>query len=309
MFTAPEPPIQPPRITLNPSYIDAEEYYPVDIRCSSSGSTPIQYSWERLGHDISNDVDIREGHIRFNSIQKSDEGDYSCSARNSYGDDSRVIHVYVRGGRNPNPPTSAPQPPEYPTVEIYPPNFNGRPGDEVRLSCRSQSEGTWTKAGSQYLPNHIYVSSGVLVINNARVEDSGLYTCTSIGSNGSPTSASANVGIGSRSEPPLISRLEQQYNITQGQDFTLNCAATGNPLPKIKWTRVHESFNENTQQSGNNLRILNAQPENRGVYLCIAESEHESTQEGTIIEVERKYFFPIPTQKNVFILNINSYLI
>lgn len=289
--STPEPPVhsEPPKITLNSTYVEVEENDPVDIVCASAGSTPIQYSWERIGADISQDINIRDNHLRFYSIQKSDEGDYSCSARNSYGDDSQIIRVYVNEQSNSNSPTIAPQPPQYPTVEIYPPKFIGRPGDEVRLSCRSQPEGTWTKADFQYLPNHIYVSHGELVINNAREADSGVYICTSIGSNGDPSTASAIVEIGLQSVPPVISRLEQMYNITQGHDFTLNCEATGNPLPKIKWTRDQESFDENTQQSGNSLRIFNARPKNRGVYTCIAESEHESTQESTIIDVERKY--------------------
>lgn len=48
-------------------------------------------------------------------------------------------------------------------------------------------------------------------------------------------------------------------------------------------------FEANTRQTGNVLRILNARPENSGVYICLASNTAGSDQAATIIEVERKY--------------------
>lgn len=104
-------------------------------------------------------------------------------------------------------------------------------------------------------------------------------------------------GSGSQPEPPprpsgespQIKRFEELYKVIQGHDFSLICEVTGDPYPKIKWTRVHEEFNANTQQSGNILRILNAQPDNRGVYTCIAENSGGTVEESTVVDIERKY--------------------
>lgn len=44
----------------------------------------------------------------------------------------------------------------------------------------------------------------------------------------------------------------------------------------------------NVHQTGNVLRIINAIPDNRGVYVCTAENPHGSDQSSTSIDVERK---------------------
>lgn len=288
-----------PRVILNPTSVNTDESRPVEVQCQSSGSQPLQYIWERIdGGQLSRDVDINQGILRFYAIQKSDEGDYRCSARNSYGDDSQILHVFVRSQyQPPQPPPSRPQ-----IVEITPPNFSGRPGDEVRLNCRNQPQiGTliWTKEGIQSLPFNIYVNSGVLIITSARIEDSGKYTCTSSTPDvyGRPITSTANVYINDNDvlphpgaqQAPTIKRFNELYTVIQGHDFSLICEVAGSPHPTVKWTRVHEEFNANTQQNGNILRILNANPENRGVYTCIAENSAGNVEESTVIDIERKY--------------------
>lgn len=56
------------------------------------------------------------------------------------------------------------------------------------------------------------------------------------------------------------------------------------------WSINGGHFANNAQQTGNVLRILNARPENGGVYVCIASNAVGSDQAATIIEVERKYY-------------------
>lgn len=237
---------------------------------------------------MSTDIDINEGYLRFNSIRKSDEGDYRCTSRNYYGDDTKILHVYVRESA-----TQPPYVPPYPQpsiVEINPPYYNGRPGEEVRLSCSGQSGSRldWSKSGQERLAYNIRVTHGILIISEARIEDSGRYICTSYPAYGSSSSQTAEVSIGTRSEPPQIKRFNEIYNIVQGQDFSLNCEASGTPYPKVKWARVHEEFESNMNQNGNILRIMNAQPSNRGVYTCTAESDGGIVEESAVIDVERE---------------------
>lgn len=266
-----------------------------EVQCQSSGSAPIQYSWERLNGELSHEIDVNDGYLRFNIIRKQDEGEYRCTSRNYYGDDTKILNVYVRESSTqppyPQPPYPQPPYPQPSVVEISPPNYSGRPGDEVTLSCSSQagSRLDWSKSGQERLDYNIRATNGVLIIRKARIEDSGRYICTSYPTQGSPSSQTADVSIGTRSEPPQIKRFNDVYNIIQGQDFSLNCEASGSPYPKIKWDRVHEAFEPNMNQNGNILRIMNAQPSNRGVYTCIAESDGVIVEESAIIDVERKY--------------------
>lgn len=278
-----------PRVTLSPTYIQAEEYNNAEVECRSSGSQSSEFSWERLSGEIAYHVSIDGGYLRFNSIRKSDEGEYRCTARTAYGEDSQILRVFVNGGQQ-QPPPRPPPPQSSDLVQISPPSFHGQTGEEVRLDCYSPVGGrlVWSKEGLATLPYYITVHEGLLIISRASVEDSGQYVCTSHSHGSTSSSCIAQVVIGTNMEPPHITQFQEAYNIVQGSDFTLDCVASGNPMPRIKWTREHDSFNENTQQSGNSLRILNANPYNRGVYTCIADSDHGSTQESTVIDVERK---------------------
>ncbi|KAJ6634940.1 Basement membrane-specific heparan sulfate proteoglycan core protein, partial [Pseudolycoriella hygida] len=273
---------QKPQITLNPSYVEVEEGSSTEVQCQSTGTPPIQFSWDRLDGELSQDVSVNDGYLRFNDIRKSDEGEYRCSSRNYYGDDSKIINIYVRE-RIPPYPDPSPN-----VVEINPPQYTGRPGDEVRLSCSSQAGNRldWSKSGQDRLPYNIHVTNGVLIIREATVEDSGRYICTSYSPYGSSSSQTADVSIGTRSEPPQIKRFEDVYNIIQGRDFSLECKASGSPYPTVKWDRVHEPLEPNMNVNGNILRIMNAQPSNRGVYTCTAESNGVIVEESAIIDVE-----------------------
>ena len=88
---------------------------------------------------------------------------------------------------------------------------------------------------------------------------------------------------------PVVKRLPYENRIVQGKDFSISCEASGSPQPTIKWTKVHESLADNVHVTGNVLRIINARPENRGMYVCIAENSAGSDQSNTIIDIERKY--------------------
>lgn len=91
-------------------------------------------------------------------------------------------------------------------------------------------------------------------------------------------------------QPLKLNKLEELYTIVQGSDYTLTCEASGTPYPTITWKKIHEdSLGANVQQMGNILKITNAQPENRGIYQCMAQSNGQTEETSTIIEIDRKY--------------------
>lgn len=88
---------------------------------------------------------------------------------------------------------------------------------------------------------------------------------------------------------PVIVRLKESYIVDQGTDLSITCESSGSPYPSIKWTKVGEQMDTNVQQTDNVLRIINAKPKNRGVYVCIAENNYGVDQSSTSIGVERKF--------------------
>lgn len=271
----------------------------------ATSPSPVTYHWSRLDDELSPDAYIHGQWLRFNQVLRSDSGDYQCIARNQYGDDTSVLHVYVRES-SPTPPYPQPQPNPQPSreVTIQPPNFSGRPGDVLVLTCRNVVNAyatlVWNKQGLPHLPSHVIVRNGILTIQNVNVEDTGRYVCTSSPSspNQQPDSITevADVFItddnsdNQQHKRIHITPLEEMYTALQGSDFSVSCEAQGNPYPTITWKKIHEdSLGSNVQQIGNTLKIFNAQPENRGIYQCTATSNGDSVDSSAVIEIERKF--------------------
>lgn len=96
--------------------------------------------------------------------------------------------------------------------------------------------------------------------------------------------------------------------MNQGGDFELTCEVSGTPYPTVVWSIVSlfaedfdtianniilqngAKFEQNTRQTGNVLRILNARPENSGIYICLASNDAGSDQASTTVEIERKFY-------------------
>lgn len=232
-------------MTISPNFIDEPEYSNVEIRCTASGNPRPRIQWERIdGSQISSDVLIREGYLRFNSLRKSDEGTYRCSAQNDAGDGDQVIQIYVQEQRQ--TPTRPPPPSSREIVTVSPARFNGEPGEDVTLRCQSNPRGrvTWSKAGSVELPRNAEVAEDELIIRYPTADDSGRYTCTVQFSSGNTRTAHSDVNIVLRSndQPPKIRVLEKKYSTVQGKDFELTCEASGTPYPEVSWKKVRLHF-------------------------------------------------------------------
>lgn len=262
----------------------------MDIQCQSTGTPPVRYTWERIGADLSIHAQVYDGRLRFRNISRSDEGEYRCAAVNGYGDDSQILRIYVRDDES-NSVTEQ-EPTQSAQVYITPTTITGRPGDEVRLQCTTQRDGTvvWSKAGHFVLPHNVYVNRGVLVISSSSPEDSGLYQCVASAPNRLPSTATANVHIvpetESRPERPVLQPLQEQYTVFQGDNFQLDCQCSSNAI--VKWTKLREEFETNVYQTGHTLHITKAVISNRGIYICVADSEFGNNQVETFIEIERK---------------------
>lgn len=208
------------------------------------------------GHPLSSNVIIEYGLLRFNSLRKSDEGTYRCSARNDIGESDKILQVYVRQAR-------PPQEPSHETVQIDPGNYEGRSGEQITLTCICKPHGQirWSKAGEPTLPRNSYVQNELLIIDHATLDNSGRYTCTAVFPSGRERASYVDVMI-SPMRPdqyerlefhnlkdlmikhlffrtaPRVKPLENKHLVTQGTDYTIPCEASGNPHPTVKWTLV-----------------------------------------------------------------------
>lgn len=222
-----------PEISVSPAIINQEEYSVAELRCSASGSPQPRIVWTRLDGQLSSDVIVRDGYLRFQSLRKSDEGTYLCTAQNNAGDVDQTVQVYVRAERF--PPVSE-------EINVSPSQHSGEPGEEITLRCSSSSHGraVWSKTGSVELPAHVELHNEDLLIRFSTVDDTGVYVCTVQFPSGVIRTASSDVKVFAKwnEQAPKISTLERKYSVVQGADFELTCEASGTPYPTVTWSIV-----------------------------------------------------------------------
>ncbi|XP_018799858.1 PREDICTED: basement membrane-specific heparan sulfate proteoglycan core protein isoform X7 [Bactrocera latifrons] len=292
----------PSQIVNLPQVVTFEEYQRNEIYCEVSGHPTPTVTWTRVEGQMSLEARTEDTRLIFEAPRKSDEGRYRCRASNENGIDEKYTQVYVRVA----PPVAPPPPREL--IYIDPPSYTGESGQPVRLTCQPTTSISliyeWNKDGYPlYRQRNVIINGNTIEIRDSSPRDSGLYTCIGIDLRGRRNYTNdAQVLIEDSGYPaprpgpypgplpgtiePVVKRLPEQNRIIQGQDFSITCEATGSPYPSIKWTKVHEALADNVQQTGNVLRIINARPENRGMYLCIAENIAGSDESNTIIDVE-----------------------
>lgn len=73
-------------------------------------------------------------------------------------------------------------------ITIEPATFSTHPGDFLVLTCHNAINRnaliTWKKLNNSKLPSRIITRNGILIIKSVGIEDSGRYSCESIGENG-----------------------------------------------------------------------------------------------------------------------------
>ena len=72
---------------------------------SNSGSVPLFFSWYKDGQAIPsqsneiiiNSLDESQSNLKVKKVKAKDSGNYTCSVRNAFGEDSHSIKLIVRG--------------------------------------------------------------------------------------------------------------------------------------------------------------------------------------------------------------------
>ncbi|KAM7349812.1 terribly reduced optic lobes isoform 24-T24 [Cochliomyia hominivorax] len=299
----------PAKIDNLQPYFTFEEYEPSEVNCEVSGNPTPNVIWTRVDGQMSSEARVEGSRLIFEMPRKSDEGSYRCQADNGVGYEEKYTQIRIR------PAIPAPTPAPRELVYIDPPSFSGASGERVLLTCQPTTavilKYEWTKDGYPlYRQQNLIINGNNLEIRNASPHDSGLYTCIGIdqrnqrnytsdaqvyiedtrpvypGEIGSGGPIGTGSQTGSSGIRPSVQRLPEEHRVIQGHDFSITCEATGTPYPSIKWTKVHESLGDNVHQSGNVLRIINARPDNRGIYLCIVENEAGNDQTSTFVDIE-----------------------
>ncbi|XP_051663785.1 hemicentin-2 [Manacus candei] len=246
----------------------------VRLECRAQGQPTPQISWLKDGQPLELQP---PSHVRMSpdgnsllleGLQAADSGAYTCLARNSAGEDTRLHTLSVL------------VPPTIERGADDPEVVRGALSAAVTLQCRARGSPplhvSWLKDGLplRLSPRVTLLLAGhVLRIFQAQVSDAGLYTCV----------VSSRAGVADRSfvleirVPPVLESPEsrEEQMVAEGSDVTFSCEATGSPAPAVTWLKDGEPLGQHRDQvpGGPQLNLAAVGPSDTGVYSCLVVNE------------------------------------
>ncbi|XP_051232997.1 hemicentin-1 isoform X2 [Dicentrarchus labrax] len=243
----------------------------ITLVCESSGIPPPSLTWRKDGSELKSDQRLRVlsggRQLQISSAERTDTASYTCTASSAAGTTSKEysLQVYVR--------------PSIRRSEGDSDDVAVTKGGDVTLQCAAEGVPrpavTWLKDGRPITGQHgakVLNEGRLLQIKDAKVSDTGRYTCIAVNVAGQ---ADSKHDISVHVPPSIIGQVKVPENVSVvvKNPVALNCEASGIPLPAITWLKdgrpIKASSSVRVLSGGRSLRLMHAAVEDAGRYTCI----------------------------------------
>nr|XP_061831771.1 hemicentin-1-like isoform X1 [Nerophis lumbriciformis] len=266
-------------VLVSPSIRGSEEVSPftviegslITLVCESSGIPPPSLSWRKDGAALRSDQRVRVlsggRQLQISSAEQTDTASYVCTASSAAGSTSKEysLQVYVR--------------PSIRRSEEDADDVIVTKGGDLMLQCAADGVPrpavTWLKDGRPITSQHgakVLNEGRVLQIKDAKVADTGRYTCIAVNVAGQVDSKH---DISVHVPPTIIGPFQfpENVSVVVKNPVALSCEASGIPLPAITWLKdgrpIKGSSSVRVLSGGRSLRLMHAAVEDAGRYTCI----------------------------------------
>uniref|UniRef100_A0A671RJD4 Muscle, skeletal receptor tyrosine protein kinase-like n=1 Tax=Sinocyclocheilus anshuiensis TaxID=1608454 RepID=A0A671RJD4_9TELE len=226
-----------PRITTLLETVDASLDHNATFICEVDSYPQADITWTRNNYPIryyDSRYIIRENGqmLIIPNVQDSDNGEYCCVASNGIGEPAKSC--------------GALQLKRKPQIKRHPTNMTLIVESKAVLPCLTSGypkpEISWIKGDDLIKVNSriSVLESGSLKINNIKKEDAGPYRCVARNSFGIVYSKPVTIEV---QAPAKILKVPKEKKVQIGSEVTLECNATGNPIPSITWLENGNTVN------------------------------------------------------------------
>uniref|UniRef100_A0A3B4Z1V9 Hemicentin-1 n=1 Tax=Stegastes partitus TaxID=144197 RepID=A0A3B4Z1V9_9TELE len=255
-------------VWVSPSIRGSEEVSPltviegslITLVCESSGIPPPSLTRRHILYGQCRQLQI-------SSAERADSASYTCTASSAAGTTSKEysLQVYVR-------PSISRSDGDTDDVTVT-------KGGDVTLQCAAEGVPrpavTWLKDGRPITGQHgakVLNEGRLLQIKDAKVSDTGRYTCIAINVAGQ---ADSKHDVSVHVPPRIIGQVQfpENVSVVVKNPIALSCEASGIPLPAISWLKDGRPIKATTSvrilSGGRSLRLMHAAVEDSGRYTCI----------------------------------------
>ncbi|RWS17057.1 cell adhesion molecule-like protein, partial [Dinothrombium tinctorium] len=279
------------------------------LPCAAQGNPSPKYEWfkeseNRKLHPLINDNRIvsLDGTLIIMRPSVADSSRYVCVASNSVGNARCELNLIIRQTLKAKINSSKPRITVISgetmqvncSVEGYPLNvIRWRKDLKVIKEIKSDLK-------IRQISEKTAFNSFAIRLTSFERKDAGIYQCFA---ENDFESLQASVEIAFVDEGPSFDVTFAQQTLNPGNSLSLSCSANGNPLPQITWTLDEQSFPSShrvrygdyvtrDKKVTSFVNITNVQPEDSGLYKCIA-----SNSVATIAHQQRVNVYGPPAVK------------
>ena len=254
IVVAPAPP-SAPVTTRAPNSVTVLTGGSTTMSVGYSGSPAPTFQWFKDGVPISGATGAT---LTLNTITFDDAGSYTVTLTNSLGSATSAAGVLTVA-----------QAPVAPTIITAPASQTATTGDTVQFTVAVSGTPTptiqWLKDGSGIDG----ATSATLTIPNVQLSDAGGYAVTVANSQGTVTSATAQLTVKLAAIAPVFSAPPLSQTVATGSTVVFTAPAIGSPAPTYEWLLNGTTIPGATSAT---LMIPRATVANAGAYTAVAQN-------------------------------------
>ncbi|XP_029921631.1 muscle, skeletal receptor tyrosine-protein kinase [Myripristis murdjan] len=263
-----------PRIVTLLETVDVLLDHNATFICEVESRPPADITWTRNNHPIlyydPRYITKEQGQMLvIPHVRETDNGEYCCLANNGIGEPAKSCGALQLKMK--------------PQIKRHPTNVTLLIESKAVLPCvtlgNPKPDVTWLKDDEliKVSDRVSILDYGALKIHNIQKEDAGQYRCVARNSFGLAFSKPVTIEV---QAPARILRVPKEKRVAYGSQVSLECNATGNPVPTITWLENGNTISgasvEETLVGEVILSVLKVTVNKPALYTCLASNRHNA---------------------------------